>query len=88
MMDLAVWTLVLGCLVAVALATLRIVRGPTYADRIVALDILLAAAIALCVAASVYTARTVYLDVAIGLALVGFVATIGWSRLVEKGAEP
>jgi len=49
--------------------------------------ILLAAAIALCVAASVYTARTVYLDVAIGLALVGFVATIGWARLVEKGAE-
>ncbi|MBS3912560.1 MAG: cation:proton antiporter [Hydrogenophaga sp.] len=87
MMAVAVWTLVMGSLVAVALSTLRIVRGPTYADRIVALDILLAAAIALCVAASVYTARTVYLDVAIGLALVGFVATIGWARLVEKGAE-
>jgi len=87
MMAVAVWALVMCSLVAVALSTLRIVRGPTYADRIVALDILLAAAIALCVAASVYTARTVYLDVAIGLALVGFVATIGWARLVEKGAE-
>lgn len=87
MMAFAIWVVVLCSLVAVAVATVRIVRGPTHADRVVALDILLAAAIALCVVASVYTARTVYLDVAIGLALVGFVATIGWARLVEKGAE-
>jgi multicomponent Na+:H+ antiporter subunit F len=26
----------------------------------------------------------VFLDVAIGLALVGFVGTIGWARLVQK----
>lgn len=86
-MVFAIWILVLGSLLAVALATVRIVRGPTHADRVVALDILLAAAIALCIAASLQTARTVYLDVAIGLALVGFVATIGWARLVEKGSE-
>jgi len=78
---------VLGALVATALATWRLVRGPTHADCIVALDIFLAAAVALCVAASLYTSRTVFLDVAIGLALVGFVATIGWARLVDKGAE-
>lgn len=87
MMTLAMWVLVLGSLVAVSLATFRIIRGPTHADRIVALDILLASAIALCVTASLYTQRTVYLDVAIGLALVGFVGTIGWARLLEKGSE-
>ncbi|MCW5633252.1 MAG: cation:proton antiporter [Rubrivivax sp.] len=78
--------LLLGAAAATLLATVRIVRGPQRADRVVALDIFLAAAVALCVAASLSTGRTVFLDVAIGLALVGFVATIGWARLIERSA--
>lgn len=84
MIEGATFALVCGALAALTLATVRIVRGPRNADRVVALDILLAAAIALCVAASLTTRRTVFLDVGIGLALVGFVATIGWARLVEQ----
>jgi multicomponent Na+:H+ antiporter subunit F len=87
MTQLAIWTLVLSAMLAMVLATLRIVRGPTHADRIVALDIFMASAIGLCVAASLYTERTVFLDVAIGLALVGFVATVGWARLIDKGGR-
>lgn len=79
-------------LIATLVATVRIVHGPRNADRVVALDIFLAAAVALCVAASLGTGRTVFLDVAIGLALVGFVATLGWARLIERsspgGGEP
>jgi multicomponent Na+:H+ antiporter subunit F len=84
MNSLGLTLLVLGALLASSLAAWRIVAGPTHADRIVALDIFLAAAIALAVAASLATGRTVFLDVAIGLALVAFVATIGWARLVER----
>ncbi|ODV13456.1 MAG: hypothetical protein ABT20_02070 [Rubrivivax sp. SCN 70-15] len=73
-------------LLATLLATVRLVRGPRHADRVVALDIFLAAAVALCVAASLGTGRTVFLDVAIGLALVGFVGTVGWARLIERSA--
>lgn len=76
--------LVISAVAASILATVRIVKGPTHADRVVALDILLAAGVALCVAASLITGRTVFLDVGIGLALVGFVATIGWARLIER----
>jgi multicomponent Na+:H+ antiporter subunit F len=82
--DAAIAALVLLALAAGVLALVRILRGPTHADRVVALDIFLAAGVALCVAASLQTQRTVFLDVAIGLALVGFVATIGWARLVER----
>jgi len=87
MTNLAILLLVAGAVVATALATLRMVQGPRHADRIVALDIFLAAAIALCIGASLATGRTVFLDVAIGLALVGFVATVGWARLVDKGGR-
>jgi multicomponent Na+:H+ antiporter subunit F len=79
------WVLSLVTVLAIGLATWRIVFGPRYADRIVALDILLAAALVLCIVAALATARTVFLDVAIGLALVGFVATVGWARFVERG---
>lgn len=85
-MDLATTTLVAGAIVATLLATLRIVRGPTNADRVVALDIFLAASVALCIAASLLTGRTVFLDVAIGQALVSFVATLGWARLIERSS--
>jgi len=80
----ATTALVIASLFALALGSVRLVRGPTDADRIVALDIFLAAGVALAVAASLLTERTVFLDVAIGLALVGFVGTIGWARLVEQ----
>ncbi|MDO5623998.1 MAG: monovalent cation/H+ antiporter complex subunit F [Pseudomonadota bacterium] len=78
--------LVLCVGVACALAAWRVARGPTRTDRVIALDILLAGALALCVAASLLTGRTVYIDVGIGLALVGFVGTVGWSRLIQRSA--
>ena len=87
MTDWTILLLVLAALLATGLASWRMVRGPQHADRIVALDIFLAAAVALCVAAALATARTVFLEVAIGLALVGFVGTVGWARLVDQGGR-
>ena len=84
MIGAAVIVLIAAAIAATALTTYRIIRGPTHADRVVALDVFLAAAVALCIAASLASGRTVFLDVAIGLALVGFVATIGWARLIER----
>lgn len=75
--------LVMTILLCVALGMLRFLRGPLDVDRIIALDILFAGAIALCAAAALYTQRVLFLDIAIGVALVGFVATLAWARLVE-----
>lgn len=69
--------------VCIALGVVRFVRGPTNADRIIALDVLFAAAVALCAAAALYTQRVLFLDVAIGVALIGFITTLAWARLVE-----
>jgi multicomponent Na+:H+ antiporter subunit F len=88
--DLVPWAVMLlsGAATAAALlACVRLIKGPRQADRVIALDVLLASALALAVASALATGRTVFLDVAIGLALVGFVATLGWSRLIERGAD-
>jgi multicomponent Na+:H+ antiporter subunit F len=86
-MSIVTTLVIVGCVLASLLASVRIIAGPTHADRVVALDIFLAAAIGLAIAASLATGRTVFIDVAIGLALVGFVATIGWARLIERAGR-
>lgn len=79
--------MVLALAAALALGVLRFLRGPSDADRVIALDILFAAAIGLCVAAALASGRMLFLDVAIGLALVGFVATVAWARMIERHAD-
>jgi len=87
MIGLAMVILSIAALLAALIGAVRLVAGPRHADRIVALDLFLTAGVALCIAASLGTARTVYLDVGIGLAIVGFVGTIGWARLVDRMAN-
>lgn len=61
----------------------RLLAGPTRTDRAVGLDILFSVAVVLALLAAWASGRTVYLDVAIGLALIGFVATLAWARLIQ-----
>ncbi len=81
MIALLIAAIVLAVL-AVALIY-RIFRGPTSADRICALDaldLLLALGLALY---SLYTGRGIYLDIALVVALLGFVGTVFVGRYME-----
>jgi len=60
----------------------RLVRGPGQADRVVALDVVFAGTLALTGAATAASGRALFLDIGVGLALVGFVATMVWARLL------
>lgn len=81
------WLLVLLAGLAAAPAFWRLLKGPA-ADRVVALDLLFALAVAFCLLAALASGRPEFIDIAIGLALTGFVATLAWSRLVEKEEGP
>jgi len=70
--------------VAVALVVVRLVRGPTVADRVVALDVLSAVSIGFIAAYTVATGATALLDAALVVALVAFVATVAFARFVER----
>ena len=77
--------LLIGLLaLAVGLAVIRLVRGPTDAARGGAFDLLSACGIAACALAAAITGRVLYLDVALGVAVVAFVGTLAWARAVEK----
>lgn len=77
-------------ILAVALvgAAFRLVRGPGYADRFIALDMLTGLGVAACALTAISTGRSEFLDVGLGLALIAFVATIAFAGLLErKGKE-
>ncbi|AQQ66605.1 multiple resistance and pH regulation protein F [Microbulbifer agarilyticus] len=80
---LASWLLLL----ALGLCFYRIARGPTLADRVVALDVLNILAVAYCALLAISSGRDVYLDAAIALALVAFLVTVAFGRFVERLAE-
>lgn len=71
------------------LAVYRVVRGPTLPDRIVALDMLVAIAIGFIAVVAIKTGFTLYIDIAIALGLVGFLATVAFARFVlRQGMQP
>lgn len=72
--------------VAALLALLRVAKGPTMLDRVVALDVLVAiVVIGLCVEAATNRHATT-LPVIVVLALVGFVGSVSVARYASKEA--
>lgn len=76
-------TISLGLLTLALLMTMyRIVAGPTLPDRILGLDMLIAIVIGYIVVIALRTEMALYLDIAIGLGLVGFLSTVAFARFV------
>lgn len=63
---------------------LRLVIGPTIEDRIVALDLLSANAIAFIAVYAIQNNTTTFLDVGIILAMLAFLGTIAFAFYLEK----
>lgn len=75
----------LACLaVPLLLGFVRLVLGPSVADRVVALDFMTAVAVAFAGVWAIATANPVFLDVAMVLALITFVGTVAFARYLER----
>lgn len=75
-------------LLAAVLCLYRINRGPTAADRIVAVDILGILIIGFCAIMTISTGRSWYMDIGIAWALQSFIGTLALAKYLErKGLE-
>ncbi|MDP2172719.1 MAG: monovalent cation/H+ antiporter complex subunit F [Candidatus Cloacimonadaceae bacterium] len=70
---------------AILIAFVRFLKGPTCADRVVALDTMTVIGISLIVMISVFGGRIIYLDVALVYALLSFLSGIVVARYMERG---
>jgi multicomponent Na+:H+ antiporter subunit F len=70
--------------IALLATIVRIVIGPTLPDRILALDTMTVVGLAFVCVIAIRSGLMLYLDIAIALALLGFLATVAFARYVMK----
>jgi multicomponent Na+:H+ antiporter subunit F len=73
--------------VALLLAFVRLARGPSLSDRVIALDLIAVLAVGLIAMVAFEAEQAVFLDAAIVLALVAFLGTVAFARYLERRAH-
>jgi multicomponent Na+:H+ antiporter subunit F len=69
---------------ALLVALMRLVRGPTLPDRVVAIDLIGVTSVGLMALAAGASGERAFLDAAVVIALLGFLGTIAYGRYVER----
>jgi multicomponent Na+:H+ antiporter subunit F len=63
---------------------IRLVKGPSLPDRIVALDMMTVLIVSFCGLYAIQSGETAFVDVAIVVAIIGFLATVALARFVDR----
>ena len=66
------------------LTFIRLLRGPTLPDRVIAIDLIGVLIVCMLVVAAAATAQQAFLDVAMVIALISFVGTVAYARYIER----
>lgn len=74
-------------LIGLGCSVVRLVRGPTTADRVVALDLVSMLVVAFLTLFAMAVRRDAFLDAALALALVAFLATVAFARFIERARQ-
>lgn len=85
--ELPVWVEMLTLALlssAMLLALIRLYRGPSPADRIVALDLIASVTLCFALAFAVISGVSRYLDIAAIVALVTFIGTVAYATYLKK----
>ncbi|SFV35976.1 multicomponent Na+:H+ antiporter subunit F [Devosia crocina] len=82
--DLASLVALVILAAALIASIVRIVIGPSLADRVLALDLMTVVAMGFIGAIAIRTGLMLYLDIAIALALLGFLATVALARYIMR----
>ena len=69
---------------ALLFAFVRLVKGPTLADRVIASDLITTIVVVLLALIGMALDNSAYLDAAIALGLIAFLATVAFARYIER----
>ena len=70
--------------VAAGLTFIRLAKGPTLPDRVIAIDLIGVVLVCMLVLMAGVTAQQAFLDVAMVIALISFVGTVAYARYIER----
>ena len=86
--DVLLFGIVPILIVCVILAFIRLLRGPSLSDRVVALDLMTTLGIGLITIFAMATDQSEYLDVAAVMALTSFLGTIAFAYYIQERRVP
>lgn len=85
MIEIATWISLAGLSAALVLCAYRALRGPSVADRVVAVDAASVMLIGLIVVGSIHLNETKYLDYVLVLAVLSFIGTVAYAKYIQRG---
>ncbi len=71
--------------ITIAIATIRIILGPSMPDRVIGLDMIGVNLIAMIAVISVLMNTKAFLEVILILGILSFIGTIAFSKFIERG---
>ena len=85
LLELAIGYALVCVLAAMLLCTLRLLKGPSAHDRVLALDTLWMCGMLLALVLGIRSGSQVCFEVAMLIALVGFVSTVAMAKFLMRG---
>lgn len=72
--------------IAIFISFIRIIIGPTFPDRVIAMDVVGVNLISAIAIVSILFATKFFFDVILVLGILAFISTIAYSKFLERGA--
>lgn len=82
--QISAYISLLMIIMSIIISMYRLAKGPTLEDRVISLDFVTTAGIALIASFSIITARKIFIDVAIIIALLAFLGTVAFAYYLER----
>lgn len=84
-LDVALIVALIALALGQVLSMVRLVLGPTTGDRILALDTMVINTLGLVIVLGIHQGVKVYFEVALLVAMLGFVSTVALARFILRG---
>lgn len=85
--EISLWVALSALVVALFIALIRFIYGPTFLDRVVTFDLMTANLIGIIAIYSMVSDNPILLDIALVLAMIGFFAIIAFAYYIKKRTE-
>lgn len=85
LLDILIYISLAILLLAMLMMLYRVVKGPTTADRVIALDSIGIALISTVALLSILLDTTIYFEVILLLSILAFIGTVAFSKFLERG---
>ncbi|KPP99632.1 MAG: multicomponent Na+:H+ antiporter subunit MnhF [Bacteroidetes bacterium HLUCCA01] len=72
---------------SLAIATVRLIRGPSLSDRVIALDLIAFITVGFIATFAIYSGKHALMDAATVLALVAFLGTTAFARYIQNARK-